>query len=139
MQPGDPREKASWKTNEQASGGRLTARVKVTRAPKTPDHNRVSIGQIHDGDDLVQIMYDGKKKVVGYTWDDGNGNGEWQPELLIENYSPGERWFTYRIEVEERTVRILIDDGQGFKQKAVKTGVSRDGCYFKAGAYTQST
>ena len=112
--------------------------MKVTRAPKTPDHNRVSIGQIHDGDDLVQIMYDGKKKVVGYTWDDGNGNGKWQPELLIENYAPGERWFTYRIEVEERTVRILIDDGQGFKQKAVKTGVSRDGCYFKAGAYTQS-
>ena len=47
-------------------------------------------------------MYDGKKKVVGYTWDDGNGNGKWQPELLIENYAPGDRWFTYRIEVQER-------------------------------------
>ena len=47
-------------------------------------------------------MYDGKKKVVGYTWDDGDGNGKWQPELLIENYAPGDRWFTYRIEVDER-------------------------------------
>jgi poly(beta-D-mannuronate) lyase len=138
MQPDKPGSKASWRTDESNIRRRLTARVKVTRAPRTPEHNRVSIGQIHDGDDLVQIMYDGKKKVVGYTWDDGNGNGEWQDELLVENYPLGDRWFTYRIEVEEGTVRILIDDGHGFQLRAVKTQVSRDGCYFKAGAYTQS-
>ena len=113
--------------------------MKVTRAPKTPNHNRVSIGQIHDGDDLVQIMYDGKKKVVGYTWDDGNGNGKWQPELLIENYAPGDRWFTYRIEVQAAHGPHAHRRRPGVQAEGREdVGCRGTSCYFKAGAYTQS-
>jgi hypothetical protein len=138
MQAGNPTEEAEWN-----SGGpdvhRLTARVKVMQGPSTEGHNRVSIGQIHDGDDLIQIMYDGKKKVVGYTWDDGNGNGRWQDDLLIEDLDPGERWFTYRIEAGKGNVRVSVkEDGGSWQEKVVKT-VRRSGCYFKVGAYTQSS
>jgi len=99
----------------------------------------VSIGQIHGGDDdLLQIMYDGKKRDVGYAWP-VDGEGKWQSDLLIANYSPGSRWFTYRIEAGKGTVRIFIDEGQGFEEKVVKRNVSEAGCYFKAGAYTQSS
>ena len=147
MQPDDPEKEAKWDIGEGTGLiRRLTAEVKVTHAPSTPGHQGVVIGQIHDskpggggGKDILEIMYDGKKKAVGYRWDDGHGNAKWQPELLVENYALDETWFTYRIEVEADTVRLLVDVGDGFQVKATKKNVSIPRCYFKAGAYTQSS
>jgi poly(beta-D-mannuronate) lyase len=132
MKPGDPTKKAEWNPAD-GSVRRLTAQVKVTHAPSTPSHKRVSIGQIHGGDDdLLQIMYDAEKKAIGYTWPD-DGEGRWKKNL-IQDYTLG-TWFTYRIEAGGGTVRIFID-GQ---EKAVEQNVDSPKCYFKAGAYTQSS
>jgi len=133
MKPGDPTKKAEWNPAD-GTVRRLTAQVKVTHAPSTPEHKRVSIGQIHGGDDdLLQIMYDAEKKAIGYTWPDDDGEGRWKKNL-IQNYTLG-TWFTYRIEAGGGTVRIFID-GQ---EKAVEQNVDSPKCYFKAGAYTQSS
>lgn len=133
MKPGDPTKKAEWNPAD-GTVRRLEAEVKVTHVPSTPGHKRVSIGQIHGGDDdLLQIMYDADKKAVGYTWPDDDGEGRWKKNL-IQNYTLG-TWFTYRIEAGRGTVRIVIDG----KEKAVENGVDSPKCYFKAGAYTQSS
>ena len=126
MKPGNPKEEADWEIKKSdGTVRRLTARVKVTQAPSTKDHNRVSIGQIHDAkDDLLQIMYDGKKKAVGYTWP-VDGEGTWQPELLVTDYPPATAGSPTASRSTKDTVRILIDDGQGFQEKARKTGVAK--------------
>jgi poly(beta-D-mannuronate) lyase len=144
MKPGSPTTRQQWDIGEDTDViRRLTAEVKVTRAPSTPGHRGVVIGQIHDsepdgggGKDILEIMYDGKKNAVGFRWDDGDGNASWQPEILVPDYAG--KWFTYRIEVDGGTVRLLIDEGGGWKLKADRKNVSIPRCYFKAGAYTQS-
>jgi hypothetical protein len=133
MKPGDPTKKAEWNPAD-ATVRTLTAHVKVVQTPSTPSHKRVSIGQIHGGDDdLLQIMYDAEKKAIGYTWPDSSDEGAWKKNL-IHPYTPG-TWFTYRIQAGGGRVRIFID-GQ---EKAVENDVDSPRCYFKAGAYTQSS
>ena len=142
MQAAHPTKPAKWKTTGSTLRS-LTAEVAVTRAPSTPGHARVAIGQIHtDSDDLLEIQYDEERGQIGWTWPDPDhpNKGKWQEDKpLIENYQPG-AWFTYRIEVESKTVRILVKlAGQHeFVERARKDHVSESGCYFKAGAYTQS-
>ena len=131
MQAAHPDKEASWTISEDDhSEHHLTARVKVTHAPKTPKHQGVVIGQIHQADpnrDLLEIMYDGKKKAVVYRW-----LGETQHEQLIEGYTLGD-WFTYQVDVVEGTVSISIDG-----HEKMNRDVSAETCSFKAGAYTQS-
>jgi hypothetical protein len=142
MKPGSPSELEAWDIKSaDDTVHRLTAQVKVTHAPSTPDHQGVVIGQIHDtgphgegGKDILEIIYDGKKKALGYRW-----LGPTQNERLIDHYEPGEGWFTYRVEVRSGTVKIAVDTGNGFEVKVTRTGVSEKNCYFKAGAYTQSS
>ena len=141
-------DEAGWTiSTSDHSTHRLTATVKVTHAPSTPKHQGVVIGQIHTGKnggnfDLLEIMYDQKRKAVGYRWDDGTPehDGVWQDELLVDDYEPGSSWFTYRVTVSKGTVVISVDvhDGHGFRELKPKKDVSAKGCYFKAGAYTQS-
>src|SRR5690349_761099 len=146
MKPRDPEKPEAWDiTSGNDDLHRLVAEVKVTQAPSTPSHQGVVIGQIHDtgtpkvkGKDILEIIYDGKKNALGYRW-----LGSTKSERLIDKYvasaDPEEGWFTYRVEVRSGTVQIAVDTGSGFEVKVTRTGVSEKDCYFKAGAYTQSS
>ena len=151
MKAGHPSQGAAWDiSNDDDALRRLVAEVKVAHAPSTPNHQGVVIGQIHDtgndhvkGRDILEIMYDGKKKAVGFRWDNGHGDATWQPERLIDHYEATEAmdegWFSYRVEVRSGTVEIAVDTGNGFEVKARRSDVSEKDCFFKAGAYTQSS
>ena len=135
-------DKAGWTIpTSDHSTHRLTATVKVTNAPTTHKQQRVTVGQIHtSSDDLVEIQYDAERGAVGYTWPKKGHpkDGEWQDKQLIDSYTLG-HWFTYRITVSGGKVTISVDalDGHGFREVDSKDA-SATGCYFKAGAYTQS-
>ena len=70
MKPATRRRKADWEIKKSdGTVRRLTARVKVTRAPSTAGPQPgVDRADPRRGTTSLQIMYDGKKKVVGYTW-----------------------------------------------------------------------
>ncbi|MEJ3744910.1 polysaccharide lyase family 7 protein [Actinomycetes bacterium KLBMP 9797] len=125
MQAAHPDQRASWKTNDSTSHS-MQYDVAVIAAPKKKP--QVVCGQIHNGgEDILEIMYDGKKKAIVYRW-----FGESQDDKLITGYELG-TFFTLRIDVADGKVNISINGDL----KATKS-VSKSGCYFKAGCYTQS-
>jgi hypothetical protein len=122
MMPGG-RDEAAWTTTE----GRhvMTIRQAITALPPGKPH--VVAGQIHDaGDDLVMIRLEGSHLFVE---GDGNELGDLDPD-----YALGDE-FTVRIEVEDGTIDVYYDD---LTTPAVTVQRDAEGCYFKAGAYTQS-
>jgi hypothetical protein len=119
----DGSDEAAWSTTE----GRhvMTIRQAITALP--PEKPHVVAGQIHDaGDDLVMIRLEGSHLFV-----EGGGNelGDLDPDYALGTE------FTVRIAVENGTIDIYYDD---LATPAVSVQRDADGCYFKAGAYTQS-
>lgn len=127
MQAAAPTKPASWSIDDSGPEPRsMQYDVAVVAAPKKKP--QVVCGQIHDADaDVLEIMYDGKKEAIVYRW-----LGDTQPNALIEDYALG-TFFTLRIEAASGEVKIYIDGDR----KATKSATN-DGCYFKAGCYTQS-
>lgn len=122
MQDGGARP-ASWSTSEGVHT--MTITQAITAVPPAKPH--VVAGQIHDADDdLIMIRLEDDRLFV-----EGGGDelGDLDPE-----YALGEV-FTVRIEASGGTIDIYHDDLQ---TPAVSVDRDVGGCYFKAGAYTQS-
>jgi Alginate lyase len=119
----DGRELAAWST----TSGRhvMTIRQAITATPPVKPH--VVAGQIHDADDdLVMIRLEGEHLFVE---GDGDELGDLDPAYVLGTE------FTVSIAVEDGTIDIYYDDPT---TPAVSVQRDADGCYFKAGAYTQS-
>jgi poly(beta-D-mannuronate) lyase len=121
MKPGGGDEIA-WSTDDAAIHV-LAARMAVTRTPPVKPH--VVCAQIHDAeDDLLMIRLEGRKLFV-----ERNDAGDVE---LDREYELG-RWFDLRIEAGGGRVGVWYNGVRKLDWK-----VSRAGCYFKAGCYTQS-
>ncbi len=95
----------------------------ITALPQKKPH--VVCAQIHDADsDLIMIRLEKKKLFV---------EREKEPDVVLEsNYELGQR-FKLRIAGGAGKVRVWYNE-----QLKLDWPVSRDGCYFKVGCYTQS-
>jgi len=113
---------AAWSTSD---GGvhTMTATLAITATPPVKRH--VVCAQIHDADDdLLMIRLEGGRLLI-----ERNTAGD---VLLAPNYRLGTR-FTVKIEAAAGQVKVWCDD-----ELKMDWAVSRGGCYFKAGCYTQS-
>lgn len=121
MKPGGGDEVA-WSTDDPVPHV-LEADLAVTRTPEARPH--VVCAQIHDAeDDLLMIRLEGRRLLV-----ERNDVGDVE---LDAAYEPG-RAFRLRIEAGGGRVTVGYDGARKLDWK-----VSRNGCYFKAGCYTQS-
>lgn len=119
----DGRTRASWSTTAGQHSMRIVQAI--TALPPVKPH--VVAGQIHDAaDDVVMIRLEGRHLFV-----EGNGR---ELGTLDSDYALGEI-FTVRIEARDGHIRVDHGDDGSFE---VDLAVATDGCYFKAGAYTQS-
>jgi poly(beta-D-mannuronate) lyase len=119
---GNPREKARWGTDDGLLH-RMTLVQAITAVPPVKRH--VVAGQIHDADDdVLMIRLEDRKLFV-----ERNQVGD---VLLDKDYALGTR-FTLRIEAHAGRIRVWYDGALKMDWKH-----PRDGCYFKAGCYTQS-
>lgn len=119
----DGEDEASWSTSE----GRhvMTIRQAITALPPGKPH--VVAGQIHDAeDDLVMIRLEGEHLFV-----EGGGDelGDLDPAYALGTV------FTVQIVADSGTIDVYYDD---LETPAVTVLRDAEGCYFKAGAYTQS-
>jgi len=114
---------AAWST---ASGiHTMTITEAILQTPVVKPH--VVAGQIHDAsDDVVMIRLEGTNLFV-----EGGGN---DLGTLKPDYQLGTR-FTVRLSASAGHIRIYYDD---LTTPKVDVARSTSGCYFKAGAYTQS-
>lgn len=119
----DGQDKASWST----TSGTHTMFIDgaITAVPKTKKH--IVFGQVHDSDDdVVVVRLEYPKLFVDI-------NGKTGP-TLDANYVLGKR-FTVKFVAENGQIKLFYNGSQ----KPVYTlKKSTSGCYFKAGAYTQS-
>ena len=114
--------KAKWGTNDGAIH-RMTITQAITALPPVKSH--VVAGQIHDaGDDVMMIRLEGKKLFI-----ERNKVGD---VMLDANYKLGAK-FVVRLEASDGHIRVWYNDA--LKMDWEKTA---NGCYFKAGCYTQS-
>jgi hypothetical protein len=121
MQPGGKNE-AAWSTTDSTIHT-LTASLAITHLPAIKPH--VVCAQIHDADDdLIEIRLEGKKLQV-------ERSGE-SSVIVDRSYQLG-REFNLKIEAGNGGVRAFYNNEQQFDWP-----VSRRGCYFKVGCYTQS-
>jgi len=122
MASSDGKTAAHWSTSD----GRihtLTAQLAVRHTPKVK--KQVVCAQIHDReDDLLMIRLEGQKLIV-----ERNDSGD---VLLDPHYEQG-RFFDLKVEAAAGHVRVWYDGALKLDWE-----VSREGCYFKAGCYTQS-
>ncbi len=117
------KDKASWST----TSGTHTMYIDeaITAVPKDKKH--VVAGQIHDADDdVVVIRLEYPKLFVDI-------NGKTGP-ILDANYTLGKR-FTVKFVAENGKIKIYYN---GSNDPIYTLNKSTSGCYFKAGAYTQS-
>ncbi|MCA8990199.1 MAG: polysaccharide lyase family 7 protein, partial [Planctomycetaceae bacterium] len=115
-------ERAEWNTNGKEIHV-LQMDVAITATPARKQH--VVCVQIHDAeDDLMMVRLEGKKLFI-----ERNQVGD---VPLDNEYHLGDR-FRFKIEAGKGTVRV-------WHQEELKMTwlISRKGCYFKAGCYTQS-
>jgi len=120
--PGTP---ASWSIGADKARS-MRYDVAVAHAPVVKP--QVVCGQIHDAyEDILEIMYDGKNSAIVYRW-----MGKSRPTRLVTGYRLG-TFFTLRVDVAAGQVSISVDG----EPKATESATN-DGCYFKAGCYTQS-
>jgi len=116
------KEKASWGT---ADGQRhtMTAALAILQTPLVKKH--VVCAQVHDAeDDLMMVRLEGKKLFVE--------RNDLPAVRLDSNYKLGTR-FLIKIEAAKGHVKLWYNE-----QLKMDWVVSRQGCYFKAGCYTQS-
>ncbi|MCA9053897.1 MAG: polysaccharide lyase family 7 protein, partial [Planctomycetaceae bacterium] len=101
----------------------MTLREAITAAPRVKPH--VVCAQIHDAkDDLLMIRLEGQKLFV-----ERNDVGD---VLLDDHYVLGAP-FDLKIEAGAGVVNVWYEG-----EHKLNWPVSRSGCYFKAGCYTQS-
>ncbi len=121
MKPGG-RDEASWGT---ADGKRhtLVASLAIVEIPAVKKH--VVCAQVHHADDdLLMVRLEGKKLFVE--------RNDLPDVRLDSNYILGTR-FSVKIEAKDGHVKVWYND-----QLKMDWVVSQQGCYFKAGCYTQS-
>jgi poly(beta-D-mannuronate) lyase len=121
---------ASWATTSGVHT--LTVREAVTHLPVVKP--QVVIAQIHDAsDDVIEVLADGKRvRSPGTYAICVRLNGVELDTCLTDAYTPGS-FFTLQIVAAGGRVKVL------FNQVAkLNLGAAATGCYFKAGAYTQS-
>jgi hypothetical protein len=114
---------AAWSTTSGVHT--MTVTYAILQIPAVKPH--VVAGQIHDSsDDVVMIRLEGTNLFV-----EGGGNdlGNLKPD-----YQLGTR-FTVRLSASGGRIRIFYED---MTTPKVDVARSATGCYFKAGAYTQS-
>lgn len=119
-----PRE-ASWATNDGKTHA-MTMTQAVTSLPMSP--RKVVVAQIHDADDDL-IMVALTDRTLAVEWMDGKPLG-----TLDAAYTLGTK-YTLKIEARNGTIRIFYND---MNTPKVQANASTTGCYFKAGAYSQS-
>ena len=116
-------EKAAWSTTEGTHTMEITQAVTAT--PPVKPH--VVAGQIHDAnDDVVMIRLEGPRLFV-----EAEGT---EVEVLDPGYVLGTP-FRVKIEATAGFISIFYED---MLTPKVVLPRDRDGCYFKAGVYTQS-
>jgi poly(beta-D-mannuronate) lyase len=114
--------RAAWNTDGQAIHA-LRMRVAITKTPTVKKH--VVCAQIHDAnDDLMMIRLEGTKLFV-----ERNQVGD---VMLDRDYELGTP-FDLLIQSGDGHVKVWHDG-----ELKMDWQVSRSGCYFKAGCYTQS-
>jgi poly(beta-D-mannuronate) lyase len=118
-------DEAAWSTNEGAHTLELTQAI--THLPDNKRH--VVAGQIHDDEsDLIMIRLEDE-----YLFVEGDGDdlGELDPAYAI-----GTR-FTVKIAADASGIRVYYQD-MTTPKVVIELEEPARGCYFKAGAYTQS-
>jgi len=120
---GDGSEMAAWSTSEGTHT--LTLVQTITHLPEAKPH--VVAGQVHDADDDVLMirLEDTNLFVEG----GGEDLGTLEPSYVLRTR------FTVKIEASGGRIRVFYED-----MATPRVDIERDleGCYFKAGAYTQS-
>ena len=113
---------ASWKTDDNAIHT-MTMKAAILATPAVKPH--VVCAQIHDAeDDLLMIRVEGTKLFI-----ERNSTGD---VMLDREYKLGTP-FDIKIQAADGKVNVWYND-----QLSLTWDVSRSGCYFKAGCYTQS-
>lgn len=119
-QPGG--EQADWSTADDATHT-MTLRAAIVALP--PKKRHVVCAQIHDADDdLLMVRLEGTKLFIE--------RNDLDEVMLDRRYALGTP-FDIRIVAGHGRVQV---DYNG--ERALDWAVDRDGCYFKAGCYTQS-
>ena len=118
----DSNMKAEWST-EDPNLHTMVLKLAVTATPKVKPH--VVCAQIHNAEpDLMMVRLEGKKLFV-----------ERKPlgdVFLTRNYELG-TFILLRIQAGQGRIKLWIDN-----ELAMDWPVVAEGCYFKAGCYTQS-
>jgi hypothetical protein len=118
----DGRRRASWSTDD-AEEHELAMNAAITRLPAVKPE--VVCAQIHDAtDDLLMVRLERRRLFV-----ESSTLGD---VTLDDDYELG-RPFDVRIVAGRGRVGVWYDGTQAMDRR-----VSRDGCYFKCGCYTQS-
>lgn len=117
----DGRANASWATNQGTHT--MTLRAQINQLPPAKPH--VVCAQIHDADDdLMMVRLERKKLFI-----ERNDIGDIP---LDDDYELGTA-FDIKIEAADGVVKLWHND-----ELKMTWEVTTDGCYFKAGCYTQS-
>jgi poly(beta-D-mannuronate) lyase len=126
----DGRTKAAWSTTSGTHT--LTVRAAATHLPAAKP--QVVMAQVHDAsNDVVEIVADGTRVHAPGTHSICvRFNGGTLPNCLDDTYRPG-TFVTFQISVHDGRIVISYNGTQKLDLAASDTG-----CYFKAGAYTQS-
>lgn len=116
-------EKAAWSTTK--GGHHMTIEQAITAVPRGKPH--VVAGQIHDAnDDVLMVRLEGRKLFVEVGGKDG--------PVLDADYELGRRFKVHFWSGGGKT-KVFYNDEPA---PAVTLEGAIDGCYFKAGCYTQS-
>lgn len=114
--------RAAW-TTDDATIHAMTARLAVTNTPPIKKH--VVCAQIHDeNNDLLMIRLEGRKLLI-------QRHGQ-ESVVLTSDYTLGTP-FDLKIQATNGHVRVWYNG-----VLSLDWSVSKSGCYFKAGCYTQS-
>lgn len=118
----NPKTRAAWGTDDGTTHT-MTMRVSVTRTPSVKKH--VVCAQIHDSDDdVLMVRLEGTKLLI---------ERDSTSDILLEpNYKLGTS-FALKIQADRGHIKVWYNGVLKLNWK-----VSRTGCYFKAGCYTQS-
>ncbi|WDQ15197.1 polysaccharide lyase family 7 protein [Rhodopirellula sp. P2] len=114
--------RANWSTDDSTTHT-LILSVAITATP--PKKRHVVCAQIHDADDdLMMVRLEGEKLFV-----ERNDLGD----VMLDRHYPLGTAFDLKIQAGQGHVRVFYNG-----EPKMDWEVSRDGCYFKAGCYTQS-
>ena len=118
----DGKSEASWATDDGGIHSLLVVQA-ITQTPAVKKH--VVCAQIHDAeDDIMMVRLEGKKLFI-----ERNKSGDIK---LDHNYKLGTR-FKLRIRAGGGRIKVWYNDSLKMDWE-----ISRTGCYFRAGCYTQS-